>query len=165
MKRQLAAYVEDADRMVVAAGMTPDGLWVRFADGREGVIPFGPLKLPGEVERVSVPNSYVIHLHMPDGGREDVPWDFARHFADPGYRRRSEAAAERDRRLVGEKLRAVRAMRALTQQELAERAGVSRVTIARIETGERLPRFDTLSAIGRALAVPLTDLLADDEEA
>jgi DNA-binding XRE family transcriptional regulator len=152
-------YVEGADRMVTAARLTPGGLNVRFADQREGLILFEDLKLSGEPDHVTIPEPYVIQVHLIDGTVEEVPWDFARHFTDPGYRARSEAAGEGGRRLFGEQLRLFRSQRGLTQEELAARAGVNRVTIARFEAGERLPRHQTLVALADALELPVGRLI------
>lgn len=159
MNTRAMAYVQGADRMVTGARLTPDGLYVRFADEHEGVIPFEDLKLPDQADHVTLPDPYVIEVHLVDGTVEEVPWDFARHFADPGYRARSEAAAERGRRIFGARLRALRAERGLTQQELAERAGINRVTIARFEGGEQLPRYQTLLALADGLGLPIERLI------
>lgn len=159
MRTQAMAYVQGADRMVTGARLTTDGLYVRFADEREGVIPLEELKLPGQPDRVILPDPYVIEIHLVDGTVEEVPWDFARHFADPNYRARSEAAGERGRRLFGERLRSVRSEQGLTQEELAERAGVNRVTIARFEAGKQLPRYRTLVALADGLGVPIERLI------
>ena len=48
-------------------------------------------------------------------------------------------------------LRAWREYRALTQSELADRAGVARRTIVNIETGARRPRPATVRALAAAL--------------
>ena len=56
-------------------------------------------------------------------------------------------------------LQKLRARRRLTQAVLAERAGVHRVTIARLETGARGPGLDVLEKLAKALRVRLTDLL------
>ncbi|HTP65068.1 MAG TPA: helix-turn-helix transcriptional regulator [Geobacteraceae bacterium] len=50
--------------------------------------------------------------------------------------------------------------RGLTQQELAKRAGISKPYLSQIETGKRQGTIDTLSAVARALNVPL-DALTD----
>lgn len=42
-----------------------------------------------------------------------------------------------------------------TQQELADRAGISKPYLSQIETGKRQGTVETLSAIARALDVPL----------
>jgi len=50
--------------------------------------------------------------------------------------------------------------RGLTQQELAQRAGISKPYLSQIETGKRQGTVETLSAIAHSLAVPL-DILTD----
>ena len=45
---------------------------------------------------------------------------------------------------IGDKLKRQRTRRALTQAELAERAGVTTATVARIERNEIEPRMPTL---------------------
>lgn len=161
MNPQAMSYVRGAERMVTGVRLTPNGLYVRFADEREGVIPFRALELPGQPHHVSLPSAYVIEVHLVDGTVEEIPWDFARHFADAGYRVRSKAAGARDRRLFGKQLRALRTDRGLTQQELAERAGISRVTIARFEAGEQLPRYQTMIALADGLGVAIECLIAE----
>ena len=49
--------------------------------------------------------------------------------------------------------------RGLTQEKLAERAGISRIALGKIERGAVVPRSRSLSALGRALQVPLGDLV------
>ena len=61
-----------------------------------------------------------------------------------------------------EKLKEERRRAALTQGELAERAGVGINTIVRIETGEiSEPRVSTLRKLANALSVEARDLLDD----
>jgi DNA-binding XRE family transcriptional regulator len=45
--------------------------------------------------------------------------------------------------------------RGLTQQELADRAGISKPYLSQIESGKRQGTVETLAAIARALDVPL----------
>ena len=44
-------------------------------------------------------------------------------------------------------------------EELPSRAGIRRVTLARIEKGEHSPRTETLTAIARALGLEVEDLI------
>jgi transcriptional regulator with XRE-family HTH domain len=61
-----------------------------------------------------------------------------------------------------EKLRTERRRAALTQEELADKAGVGIATIARIETGEITePRVSTLRKLAQALGTKPRDLLED----
>lgn len=50
-------------------------------------------------------------------------------------------------------LQAIRESQFLTQAELAAKAGISRVTVNRIEQQEIEPRFSTVKKLARALKV------------
>ncbi len=56
-------------------------------------------------------------------------------------------------------LRRVREARLLTQQELADRAGVHRVTIASLETTSGEARFSTVRKLAAALEVEPSELM------
>jgi transcriptional regulator with XRE-family HTH domain len=62
---------------------------------------------------------------------------------------------------IGEKLREVRTRRLLTQDELADKAGVSQSTIANIERDNAEPRFRTIRKLAKALEIDPTVLLGD----
>ena len=65
------------------------------------------------------------------------------------------------RELAGESpIKLWREHRGLTQQELAREAGISKPYLSQIETGKRQGTIETLSAIARALDVPL-DVLTE----
>jgi putative transcriptional regulator len=57
-------------------------------------------------------------------------------------------------------VRAARAYRGWTQAELAERAGVHRMTLSRCEDGTSIPGSATLDRIARALGVTADALLS-----
>ena len=59
------------------------------------------------------------------------------------------------------RLRAWRAYRALTQQELADRAGVSRRTVVALEAGSQRPHPATVRALAAALKTTHERLRAD----
>lgn len=63
---------------------------------------------------------------------------------------------------MGERVRALREERAMTQAALARRAGTSQSNLARIENGERSPTLASLSKIADALKLSLSELLAED---
>ena len=60
---------------------------------------------------------------------------------------------------IGERLKRQRTRRALTQAELADRAGVTTATVARIERDEIEPRMTTLRKLARALEVDPAELV------
>jgi serine-type D-Ala-D-Ala carboxypeptidase/endopeptidase len=62
-----------------------------------------------------------------------------------------------------EVLRRERRRTGLTQEELAERAGVAVTTVSRIEEGVTAPRIPTLRKIAQALELQVRDLLEEDE--
>ena len=68
-------------------------------------------------------------------------------------------AAHANRLIAGDNaLRVWRRYRGLTQAALAEAAGVSRVTVAEIETGRKQGSLQTLRALAGALGIGLDDL-------
>ncbi len=62
---------------------------------------------------------------------------------------------------VGDRLREIRTRRLLTQEELAEKAGVSPSTVVNIERDNREPHFRTIRKLAKALDVDPTELLGD----
>ncbi len=62
---------------------------------------------------------------------------------------------------IGEKLKAARTRRLLTQDELAERASVSQSTVANIERDNAEPQFRTIRKLARALDIEPTELLGE----
>jgi transcriptional regulator with XRE-family HTH domain len=58
-----------------------------------------------------------------------------------------------------EKLKALRRLRALSQQELADTAGVGRNTISRIERGETGAHGRTLRRLAEVLGVDVSELV------
>ena len=56
------------------------------------------------------------------------------------------------------RLKAIRESKFLTQEMLAERSGVSRPTIARLERGDEEARFTTIRKLAAALDVEPIDL-------
>ncbi len=62
---------------------------------------------------------------------------------------------------IGERLKKQRTLRALTQAQLAERAGVTTATVARIERDEIEPRMTTLRKLAQGLEVDPARLVGE----
>jgi transcriptional regulator with XRE-family HTH domain len=60
---------------------------------------------------------------------------------------------------IGDRLKALRIRRALTQQELADRAGVSSNALNRIGLNKAEPHMSTLRKLAKALDVDPTELV------
>ncbi|MCY1047578.1 helix-turn-helix transcriptional regulator [Corallococcus sp. bb12-1] len=67
--------------------------------------------------------------------------------------------------LVGPRVRQLRAQsrggRGMTQEELAEVAGISVSFVSMVERGERHPRLPMLEALARALGTTVADLVSE----
>ena len=62
---------------------------------------------------------------------------------------------------IGDRLKTLRIRRALTQQELAERAGISKTALNRIELNKAEPHMSTLRKLANTLDVDPTELLGE----
>ena len=62
---------------------------------------------------------------------------------------------------IGDRLKTLRIRRALTQQELAEKAGISKTALNRIELNKAEPHMSTLRKLAQALTVDPTELLGE----
>ena len=154
--------VKNANRMMTAATPQAEGIELTFADGAAGVIPFADISEIGDVadlQSIELPNPYEIVLRNRAGEVAEIPWDFARHYCDPQYRRRVEAVAAAGARSLGQRIREAREAAGMTQQALASAAGIGRVTLVRIERGEQSPRYETLTALATALNRSFAELV------
>lgn len=68
------------------------------------------------------------------------------------------------RALVGRNFARIRAAAGLTQEEVADRAGVSQQYLSGLERGGRNPSIETLVRIAVALGVTHVELVAPDSE-
>lgn len=66
-------------------------------------------------------------------------------------------------RAFGTRVRDARKGRELSQEELAERAGVHRTYVGAVERGERNVTLLTITRLAQALDVPVSDLLRPRE--
>ncbi|WP_416208852.1 helix-turn-helix domain-containing protein [Chloroflexus sp.] len=57
------------------------------------------------------------------------------------------------RRLFGRRVRSLRRLRDLTQEDLADRTGLSAEYISRIERGLASPSFESIASIAKVLSV------------
>jgi transcriptional regulator with XRE-family HTH domain len=58
----------------------------------------------------------------------------------------------------GDRVRTLRGVKGLSQEETAHRAGVHRTYLGGIERGERNPSLRNIAAIAKALGVSISDL-------
>jgi len=66
--------------------------------------------------------------------------------------------------LIGERLRALRRQRSLSQGDLEKASGLLRCYISRVEKGHTVPSIETLERFAAALDVPLYQLFYEGED-
>ena len=66
--------------------------------------------------------------------------------------------------LIGDRLRALREEKQLSQGDIEKRTGLLRCYISRVENGHTVPAIETLEKMARALEVPMYQLFYDGEE-
>ena len=64
---------------------------------------------------------------------------------------------------IGEQIRTLRKNKGLSQELLAENAGINLRTLQRIESGSVVPRGETLRLLAQALDIPVEELAASQE--
>ena len=60
---------------------------------------------------------------------------------------------------IGEKIRSRRKFLELSQEKLADKAGISALTIVRVENGQFEPKLKTLRALSKALSLEVEELV------
>jgi transcriptional regulator with XRE-family HTH domain len=65
---------------------------------------------------------------------------------------------------VGDNLKKLRVLNALTQAELAQKAGLTLAAVARIERNEAEPRMTTLRKLAEALSVEPHELVRGEND-
>jgi transcriptional regulator with XRE-family HTH domain len=63
--------------------------------------------------------------------------------------------------VIGERLKALRELKKMSQGDIETRTGLLRVYISRIENGHSVPSIETLEKFARALGVPLYQIFYD----
>jgi transcriptional regulator with XRE-family HTH domain len=66
--------------------------------------------------------------------------------------------------IIGDRLRAFREQKNLSQGDIEKRTGLLRCYISRVENNHTVPAIETLEKMARALEVPLYQLFHDGEE-
>jgi transcriptional regulator with XRE-family HTH domain len=66
--------------------------------------------------------------------------------------------------IIGDRLRALREEKNLSQGDIEKRTGLVRPYISRVENGHTIPAIETIEKFARALEVPMYELFYDGEE-
>jgi transcriptional regulator with XRE-family HTH domain len=66
--------------------------------------------------------------------------------------------------VIGDRIRALREQRGLSQGQVEKRTGLLRCYISRVENGHTVPSIETVEKLATALDVPLYQIFWDGEE-
>jgi transcriptional regulator with XRE-family HTH domain len=66
--------------------------------------------------------------------------------------------------IIGDRLRALRDQKQLSQGDVEKRTGFLRCYISRVENGHTVPAIETLEKMARALEIPMYQLFYEGEE-
>ena len=113
-----------------------------------------------EIERYELELDLMLSMRRVD---PELPDNFFRTDSivppPPASRVRSPADPERVAAEIGQRIRRAREDSGLTQQDLADRTGIRRPNIARLERGSGLPNLATLIKVADGLELSLSDLI------
>jgi transcriptional regulator with XRE-family HTH domain len=65
--------------------------------------------------------------------------------------------------VIGERLKALREQKKMSQGDIEKRTGLLRVYISRVENGHTVPAIETLEKLARAMEIPMYQLFYDGE--
>jgi transcriptional regulator with XRE-family HTH domain len=68
------------------------------------------------------------------------------------------------RMIIGDRLRALREEKNLSQCDIEKRTGLLRCYISRVENGHTVPAIETMEKMARALEIPMYQLFYDGDE-
>ena len=66
--------------------------------------------------------------------------------------------------IIGDRLRAIREEKNLSQGDIEKRTGLIRCYVSRVENNHTVPAIETLEKFARALEVPMYELFYEGEE-
>lgn len=140
-------------------------LRVWFADGAVANVPAREIEKAGrpvtlDLSTVRLSDPYVILVDNTDGGTEEVPWDLIRHYCDAELARSEREKGHLSLKALGARVRHYRELAGFSQEELARKAKIGRITLSRIENGKLYAHTRTLEKIAAALRISLADLIA-----
>src|SRR5271156_3334104 len=65
--------------------------------------------------------------------------------------------------VIGDKLKALRAQKKMSQGDIVKRTGLLRCYISRVENGHTVPSVDTLEKLAQALEIPIYRFFTDED--
>lgn len=106
-------------------------------------------------------DGYHFTVYLESGKKYEIVWDFVRYICDEKYEFHKNKTKEGiSSEEIGARIRQLRELKKITQEDLAGKTGIQRANIARIEGGKHYPSLETLEKIADALEVPVAKFFA-----
>lgn len=105
-------------------------------------------------------DEYYFTVYLESGREYIVLWDFILSICEERYEFHRNKDIERiSPKEIGERIKKMRVLKKLTQEDLEAKTGILRANIARIENGAHYPSLETLEKIAEGLEVPVANFL------
>jgi len=104
-----------------------------------------------------------IKVVQQSGNVVEIPWDIVLYNCEPDYEffKGNNLSLETNQESrIGQRIRQAREQKGYTVQQLAERSGIKRPNLSRLEHGRHQPSLETLERIAEALEIPVVKLIA-----
>jgi ribosome-binding protein aMBF1 (putative translation factor) len=103
-----------------------------------------------------------IRVAQESGNQFEIPWDEVLYHREPQYEYYKGKHAEYiniEQKKIGQTVRETREKKGYSVQELANKSGMKRPNLSRLEHGHHQPSLETLERIAEALGIPVIDLI------
>jgi DNA-binding XRE family transcriptional regulator len=112
------------------------------------------------IKEVSIDkNRYYFRVLLESGKNYEVPWDFIRYICDNKYEFSVKKTGKISAEEIGKRITWLRKSKKLTQRVLANKSGIQRANIARIESGRHYPSLETLERIAVSFNLPVAGIV------
>lgn len=103
-----------------------------------------------------------IKVTQESGSTFEIPWDDVLYHCEPQYEfyKGKRANTESDASRIGERVRTARKLKGYSVRMLADKAGMKRPNLSRLEHGRHQPALETLERIAQALEISIAELVA-----
>ena len=171
--KQATQTISDPDKRLRSVSYFPQTatFLVTFLNGRAYQLPRTAFAADLEFDRTSPVAAvqvgedldYYFTVHFASGTTFEVPWDRVLYECDPDYAYFKPNRVEQDKSdllFEAQQIRRLRKQAGLTQADLAQKAGMARPNLTRLEAGRCRPALETLERIARALGQPVSRLVS-----
>lgn len=141
--------------------------FVRMENGKPYILPVSDLTEADSsgVTKWSVAKGRnYFRVTQESGNKFEVPWDDVLFHCEPEYRYykgKPPQNGEKDAATrIGQAVRRLRETKGYSIQKLAEKSGMKRPNLSRLEHGKHQPSLETLERLAAALDAPIVDIIA-----